>query len=116
MLVAEDEALVSMLIEEELSEAGFRVVGPFRTCAGASAWLERNTPDIATIDYQLADGPCTDLAAELRRRGVPFVLLTGLPPEDMPEPFRGAPMFQKPSSLDKLSETLAGLLPGRGSV
>lgn len=34
VLVAEDEALVSMYIEDELARAGFVSVGPFATCGG----------------------------------------------------------------------------------
>jgi DNA-binding response OmpR family regulator len=102
VLVAEDEVLISMLIEEDLEAAGYSIIGPFRTCAEASRWLQHDTPDLAVLDYGLADGPCTDAAVELKQRGVPFLVLTGEMVEDLPDVFRDCPQVAKPSSPEKL--------------
>jgi DNA-binding response OmpR family regulator len=116
VLVAEDEALVSMLLEEVLADEGYSAMGPFRSCAEAMASLKADPPDMAVLDYELADGPCTDLALELRRRGVPFLLLSGLYPDDIPEAFRDVPMIVKPSSLDSLGQALATLWAAKSSA
>lgn len=110
VLVAENEALVSMLIEDELTDAGFVVVGPFDSCVDAAQWLKSNTPDVAILDHELRDGPCTEVAIELRRRGVPFVALTGSLPETLPEVLREAPKLLKPDGLDRLPVILEALL------
>ena len=39
VLVAEDQALIAMMIPHELEEAGYEVLGPFTTCADASDWI-----------------------------------------------------------------------------
>jgi DNA-binding response OmpR family regulator len=112
VLVAEDEAIVSMLIEDELARAGFEIIGPFPTCAAVSRWLASDTPDIAVLDHELRDGPCTDAANELGRRGVPFVVLTGSNPADLPDLIRNAPRIPKPDSLERLGAVAAALLRG----
>jgi DNA-binding response OmpR family regulator len=110
VLVAEDEALVSMLIEVELADAGFQVIGPFATCADASVWLASDTPDIALLDHALRDGPCTDVALELRRRGVPFIALTGANLDELPDAFRGAPYLEKPVGTVDLPKLLTRVI------
>lgn len=111
VLVAEDQALVAMLAEDELVRAGFAIVGPFATCAEATGWLAADTPDLAVLDFELRDGPCTDVARELNRRGVPFVVLSGGRQEALPEPFRRAPWLAKPNSMEELPAILRSLAP-----
>ena len=64
VLVVEDEALIGMEIEDELSTAGYNIAGPFATCAQALTWLAGATPALAVLDTILRDGPCTELAQE----------------------------------------------------
>ena len=47
------------------------------SAAEALAWLERDAPSVAILDYSLKDGPCTALARTLRERGVPFIIYSG---------------------------------------
>jgi CheY-like chemotaxis protein len=110
VLVAENEALVSMLTVDELVDAGYLVAGPFDSCVDATQWLKSNTPGLAILDHELRDGPCTEVAIELRRRGVPFVALTGSHPEDLPEVLRQSPKLLKPDGLDRLPVILQALL------
>ena len=75
-LIVEDQALIGMAIEAYLEDAGFV---PALVSSGdqALSWLASATPQCVILDYQLKDGLCTDLARELRRRGVPFVVYSG---------------------------------------
>lgn len=43
VLLAEDEAIIAIELEDSLIEAGFAVAGPFATCSQAEAWLEQGT-------------------------------------------------------------------------
>lgn len=102
-----------MLIEDHLDDGGFEVLGPMPSCAEALAWLRGNTPDLALIDYMLADGPCLDLARELKRRGVPFAVLSGYD-ERVPRAdpaFAGTPWLDKPMTQEALHGVIAGLIP-----
>lgn len=110
VLVAEDEALVAMLIEVELGDAGYEVIGPFATCADASHWLASDTPDAALLDHTLKDGPCTDVALELQRRSIPFIALTGSDREELPGAFRDAPYLEKPVDAALLPKLLTRIL------
>jgi DNA-binding response OmpR family regulator len=100
-----------MSLEAYLEDAGYDVVGPFMRRAQALAWLEANTPELAVLDVMLPDGSSVDLARELRKRGVPFAIYSGLKPAtDTPE-FQGVPWLEKPMSRVALKEVLARLLP-----
>jgi DNA-binding NtrC family response regulator len=77
VLLAEDEAIIAIELEDSLGEAGFAVAGPFATCAEAEAWLKSGAPDAAVLDHELRDGPCDALIADLSRRGVPTIVFTG---------------------------------------
>ena len=40
VLVLEDEALIGLNLRDDLQDTGYRVEGPFTTCAAALSWLE----------------------------------------------------------------------------
>jgi DNA-binding response OmpR family regulator len=111
LLLAEEEPTIAILLTDKLQLMGYRVAGPFANCATALAWLATNTPDLAILDVHLGDGPCTEVAVELRQRNIPFVVCSG--GEDLPdqvrELIRGAPIIEKPASLESILEALAKL-------
>ncbi len=110
VLVAEDEALISVILAGDLRDEGYVIAGPFSRCHDAVEWVAHETPDLAFVDYMLRDGPCTRLARILSERGVPFVVFPGYPRgPDMPEEFGNAPWFDKPASLDALLAAFADL-------
>jgi DNA-binding response OmpR family regulator len=110
ILVAEDEALISVILSGDLRDEGYRIAGPFSRSDEALAWLADETPDFAIIDYMLRDGPCTTLTRALRERGVPFVIFSGYARDaDTADEFPDTPWFDKPASLDDLLAALAEL-------
>jgi DNA-binding NtrC family response regulator len=60
-LVAEDQALIALALEASLEDGGIGIAGPFGSCAEALAWVERQTPELAILDYKLQDGPAPTL-------------------------------------------------------
>jgi hypothetical protein len=62
----------------------------------------------------LPDGSSVDLAGELKRRGVPFAIYSGLRPEAGTPEFRDVPWLEKPVSRRALAETLSRLSPDQG--
>lgn len=110
VLLVEDEAIVAMNLQDELKEAGYTVVGPFDTCAGAMVWLEKQTPDLAVLDTMLKDGSCKTLAAELTQRGVGLVLWSGHAQDQQTlQDFSDAIWVEKPSTHASLLDALASL-------
>lgn len=109
-LVIEDQALIAMSIETYLEDAGIAVhtVG---SLTEARAWLEANTADVAIVDFMLKDGPATELAGELNRRGIPFIIYSGYPPrQGVPSELQGVPWLEKPTSRDDLLKVVVKTL------
>jgi CheY-like chemotaxis protein len=74
VLVVEDEFLIALDLEQLLRRHGWRVLGPAATVDQALRLLRGETPDVALLDVNLRGELVTPVAAELRARGVPFVL------------------------------------------
>jgi DNA-binding response OmpR family regulator len=107
ILLAEDEAIIAVELQESLSDSGFSVAGPFATCAEAEAWLKTGTPDAAILDHALKDGPCDELAADLSRRGVPTLIFTGHDaPREMLADLHAATWITKPVAFPELLSAL----------
>ncbi|MBQ0819349.1 histidine kinase [Microvirga sp. HBU67558] len=77
VLILEDEALIALDLQDELQDAGCAVAGPLTSCSAALEWLGTATPTMAILDTALNDGPCSNVAAELSRREVPFLIYSG---------------------------------------
>jgi DNA-binding response OmpR family regulator len=75
-LVVEDQVLIAMSIEAYLEDAGF-AVATCTTAAEALALVAERPPHCVVLDFSLKDGPCLELARELLRRNVPFVVYSG---------------------------------------
>src|SRR5215216_3486732 len=72
VLIAEDETLIGMAVEDALTQAGYTVAGVFAASSAALEWLEHGRTDAAVLDFSLRHGPCVDLLHELKSRGVPI--------------------------------------------
>jgi DNA-binding response OmpR family regulator len=77
VLVAEDEMLISLLIEDVLSDEHCVVVGPFDRVASALEAARTEPLDLAVLDVNLAGVKVYPVAETLAERGIPFLLLSG---------------------------------------
>lgn len=109
VLVVEDEALVAMLVEDALLDAGASVIGPAATVAEALALLEQESPEAAVLDLNLAGETSTPVADALAARGVPFVVATGYGAEGLPPGHASVPVLAKPYDPDELTAALSRL-------
>jgi CheY-like chemotaxis protein len=114
-LVVEDEALISLALEETLVEGGYRVLTA-RTCEEALARIEADPIDIALLDYWLETQSADGVAAALKARDIPFAICTGSMPDEMTRRFPGTIILGKPfapGDIEAVTETLraASLLP-----
>ena len=100
-MIVEDEAIIAFSLEDGFTDAGFEVTGPFSACADALTSLARDLPDVAILDAILSDGPCLELARELRVRGVPFLIYSGASDfrGHAPE-LEGTPWVEKPAPFE----------------
>jgi two-component SAPR family response regulator len=105
-LVAENEFLIADDIARILTGQGCTVVGPVRRVERALALLDADATDIALLEVKLDGRSAAPLAAALRARGVPFVLVTGY--AEPPEPvFQRAPRVAKPFRDEELLGAVA---------
>ena len=111
ILVVEDEALVAMLVEDALLDAGAAVLGPAATVAEALALLDREPtpPDAAVLDLNLAGETSTPVADVLAARGIPFVVATGYGASGLPSGHAHVPVLAKPYDPDELTAALRRL-------
>lgn len=108
VLLAEADALVAEDLGDALNQAGYRVLGPFATTAEALAAIEWESPALAVLDVKLRDSVCTVLGQELRQRGVPILVHSGLQQDDpCTLGFRGLPWLSKPALPNDVVAILA---------
>ena len=111
ILVVEDEVLLAMELEALYRKQGFHVIGPVSSVADALGRIDREGPDIASLDVNLRGMSSAPVAIRLRERGIPFVLLTGYGERIMQDPaFRGAVMLRKPYAMRDLIAALRSAL------
>ena len=114
LLVVEDMALVADMVREELVQAGAEVVGPVSRLAAAEQAAQSEQLDGALLDVNLAGVWSFPVADILRRRNIPFLLLTGYNvgtawPVDM----QTAPRLSKPFVPDELIRAVAAAFKRR---
>ena len=103
ILIAEDEALILMEIEDMLLEMKCTIIGPAATVEATLKAIRENDIDGALLDMSLHGKRITPAADELVARGVPFVLCTGYAREEGDEAaVRNAPRLTKPFSMQSL--------------
>ena len=109
VLVVEDEMMVSMLIEDMLSDLGCTVVGPAARLDEAMELARASDIDCAVLDVNLAGQPIYPLADLLRELGRPFAFATGYGDAGVREVDRGTPVLQKPFREGDLARVLTEL-------
>lgn len=105
ILVVEDEPLIAMMTNRSLKELEAFVVGPFATASEASSALSARV-DAALLDVNIGGEYVYELAAELERRGVPIIFVTGYHAGAIDERFAQAPVLTKPIERDDLAAAL----------
>ena len=109
VLVVEDEMMVSMLIEDMLTDLGCIVVGPAARLDEAIALAESEQIDCAVLDVNLGGQPIFPLADILRAKGAPFAFATGYGDAGLRDVDKGSPVLQKPFRESDLARILGDL-------
>lgn len=109
VLVVEDEMMVSMLIEDMLTDLGCSVVGPAARLDEAIELAKASEIDCAVLDVNLGGQPIFPLADILRELGCPFAFATGYGDAGLREADRGTPVLQKPFREGDLARVLGEL-------
>jgi DNA-binding response OmpR family regulator len=111
ILIVEDEPTLAYVLEETLIDAGFAIAGVADRLEAALAIVETDACDAAILDTNLSGVSAAPIAQALAFLGVPFLVLTGYAPNQLPGAFAGALHVQKPCRPERLIEALRGILP-----
>lgn len=94
--MVEDEYFIAVDLAEILTEHGAEVVGPVPTLDEALQKVIAGGFDVAALDIGLVDGFSFAVADELRRKGIPFVFVTGYSKDEIPAALKDVPSLHKP--------------------
>jgi DNA-binding response OmpR family regulator len=109
VLVAEDEPMVSMLLEDLLDAAGYRVLLVERASDGV-ALVSNEDIDVAILDVTLGREDSFPIADALSARGVPFLFASGYGMDGIPDRYRDITVLQKPYDMKGIRLVLDRLL------
>ena len=107
VLVVEDEAMLSMMLEEFLMAVGCEVAATASRLDDALEKARDLAFDAAILDVNLDGCLSYPVADVLRLRRVPVVFATGYGSEGLPAWLEGAEIVSKPFKLASLVEALA---------
>jgi CheY-like chemotaxis protein len=113
ILIVEDEALVSMVIEEALRDLGCDIVGPVGTLDQALALARTEPLDGALLDVNLGGEPVYPVADALSSRGIPFAFVTGYGEGGIIARYATAPALVKPFQLATVELVLGEIVSHR---
>jgi CheY-like chemotaxis protein len=113
VLVVENDEMSAALLQMQLAQYGAVVVGLAASVAEALRLLGTSEPQVALLDYRLANNETSEAVAEaLAARGIPFVLTTGMAPDHLPAVLRTGVLLSKPYLTAELIAALARALQG----
>ncbi len=97
ILVVEDSFLAASSLSRLLERLGCTVVGPAPTVTDALRLISERPFDAAILDINLGSETAEPIAAELDRRGTPFLFVTGYnSPRLLSEAYLGRRRVLKP--------------------
>ena len=110
ILLVEDEALLSLLMRDLLTDMGFAVAGPYNCVKDAMAAAKVEPLAGAVLDVNLGGEFVYPLAEYLNANAVPFVFVTGYAEDRIEMRFDGVPVLQKPLTRELLERALGSVL------
>lgn len=112
ILVVEDSPLLTLEIEQMLSDLSATIVGPAHSLPEALSLARSEHFDAAILDVNLGGTTSFPVADLLARRGIPFFFATGYDREaSLGSRYSGVPVLRKPYQARELAEVLAQILP-----
>ncbi|MGX7745515.1 HWE histidine kinase domain-containing protein [Rhodopseudomonas parapalustris] len=111
ILLVEDQLVIALDAEEMLGAMGAKSVISVSSVEEALLAIAQTPPTLAILDVNLGSANSLPIAAELTRRGIPFIFATGYGDTAMiPADLRELPIVRKPYSIDSLRVALSAVL------
>lgn len=116
ILLAEDEMLVAMLLEDILIDQGHALIGPLAHLDRALQAAQHEAFDLAILDVNLNGQEIYPVAEVLMERGIPFAFSTGYGAQGLAERWQKHPTLQKPYHRDELYRMVDELALAGGAL
>ncbi len=102
ILIVEDNYLVAEDLRQIIHGADGEVGKASSSAKDALASLEGERFDGVLLDVQLQDGTCVEVARQLQRKHIPFVVVSGYSHDWLAPELQKAPYLAKPFDRDEL--------------
>lgn len=113
VLIIEDEFLIATTLAQMLTDGGHVVTGMVGSAVKAIQMLDDRKCDVAVVDANLAGSSAAPIAAALRKRGIPFVVISGYSKQQLLTGLQNAPFLPKPVDPTELLAAVSALGPER---
>ena len=113
-LIVEDEALIAMMLELMLSDAGAEDITIAGSIAEALVSIARATADVAIFDRRVGDGISYPAAIKAREHGSAIIIASGSHDLDLPAALADAIILSKPFTLPHLERAVVAALNQAG--
>jgi CheY-like chemotaxis protein len=110
ILVVEDEILISMLLEDMLTDLGYEVAATASRVDEALALARSIDIHAAILDVNLNGQEVFPVADALAGRSIPFVFATGYGERALPAAYQERPTLQKPFEQSMLEQRMSKLM------
>lgn len=110
ILIIEDSPVIAMATEEMLQALGYVPAGPIGNMAVALEYVENGEMDAAVVDLNIRGSKTFGLLSILKRRNIPFLIMSGYADWKMPDEWADRPRLQKPFSEEQLHAKLSEIL------
>jgi DNA-binding NtrC family response regulator len=97
ILIAEDETLIALELEEVLQDLGCEIIGPVTRVKDVHSRIQTCNLDGALLDVNLRGEQIFTVLPQLIEQGVPLIITSGYADATLfPESFRALPRIAKP--------------------
>lgn len=105
ILVAEDESLIALDLQDMLERLGYQVIGPVATVADIRRVIQDGKLDGAILDVNLRGEQVFEILPALLKVGLPVILASGYDDAQLfPDQFRTLPRVTKPFTSDAVKD------------
>lgn len=109
VLIAEDEPLLQMSLEDILHDLGCEVVACVATVKETLSYIASNEVDLAILDVHLSDGAVSSAVPRLQELSIPMVFATGA----LDAGGMAGPVVGKPYDAAEIRQAIAAVAAGR---
>lgn len=110
VFLAEDEAMIRMMIADMLEELGYSIAAEASNVASALLLARSARFDLAILDVKLDGEMISPVAGVLKASSVPFFFASGYGSPPLPEAFQGYLTLQKPFQIEGLARAISETL------